>query len=174
MNMKPYLVLMQYNAPFHKAVGTMREIDRLWINHMFWPAFSPDSDPIESLWNTIRVHVAIRCREEERDPSGHGCSLISFQRFSEVSREAWERITPNEMLSLINSIPRRCQAVINADWGYIPNWKCIFDHIRNFYIFCDYRDTNGICWWFVMNILFASIIGVWRCRSRDTQYFTVL
>lgn len=121
MDLKPHLILMQDNAPCHKAARTMREFDRLRINYMIWPALSPDLNPIESLWNTMKDHIAMRCREEGRDPSGQGRRRpISFQRLSEITQEAWERITHFEMLNLIQSMPRRCQAVIDADGGHIP------------------------------------------------------
>lgn len=70
--LKPHLILVQDNTPCHKATGTMRAYDRLSMNHMFLPVFSSDLNPIESLWNKMKDHSAMRCQEEGRDPSSLG------------------------------------------------------------------------------------------------------
>lgn len=63
---------------------------------MFRPAFSPDLNLIESLWNKIRDHIRMIFREEAWDPNGQEKKRpISLERLSEMSQLAWERINPN-------------------------------------------------------------------------------
>lgn len=72
----------------------------------------------------------MRFREEGRGPSDLGRRRpISPQRLSKITQEAWEKITPDEIMNLFNSILSRCQAVIYADGGYIPFRLYIFYRI---------------------------------------------
>ena len=61
---KPNLIFMQDNASCQNAQNTVTELDRLGISSMHWPAFSPDLYSIESLWNTMKDYIAIKCRED--------------------------------------------------------------------------------------------------------------
>lgn len=40
---------------------------------------------------------------------------LSYDQLRQAVREAWEQITPEFLGNLIAEMPRRCQAVINAD-----------------------------------------------------------
>jgi len=50
----PELFLMQDHAPGHAAKLTFTEFEKRRIQLIFWPPFSPDLNPIETVWNLIK------------------------------------------------------------------------------------------------------------------------
>jgi transposase len=46
--------LMHDGAPGHSAHYTLDELQERNITVILWPAFSPDFNPIETLWNRIK------------------------------------------------------------------------------------------------------------------------
>ncbi len=74
---------------------------------MEWPSQSPDLNPIEHLWN----HVKKKLGEYEEPPSGIHELWDRFQ-------EEWEGIEPSVCQNLIESMPRRIEAVLRAKGGY--------------------------------------------------------
>ena len=49
MRLNPGLWLMQDNAPGHAAKRTREELLERGINVIFWPSYSPDLNPIETV-----------------------------------------------------------------------------------------------------------------------------
>lgn len=72
ISMKPIAILIKNNAPCQKTAKTMKGLDGLNINYMSFPAFSLLLNPIESLWNTMKDQIAMRYREEGRNPRCQG------------------------------------------------------------------------------------------------------
>jgi hypothetical protein len=72
-----------------------------------WPAQSPDLNPIEHLWN----HLKTRLEEYEEAPKEMG------ELWERVDKE-WNEIEPEVCQNLIESMPRRVEAVIQAKGGY--------------------------------------------------------
>lgn len=99
------LVFMQDNAPGHAAKDTMAYMAQKSIYPIFWPANSPDLNPIEDLWERIKDYL------EEKDPEIHR----SYPRLRQAVVEAWNAITHEDILDLIRSMPERCKAVIAAE-----------------------------------------------------------
>lgn len=100
-------VFQQDNAPCHKAVQVTRLLNSLPFVVMKWPAYSPDMSPIENLWSIMKQHVYCREIKSKHD-------LLT--RMDEI----W---TTNEAIRiscqrLIEGMPRRIQACIDAKGGY--------------------------------------------------------
>ena len=67
-------------------------------------------------------YIAIKCREDI-SVSRHGrWTQVPVSKIIEMTREAWESNKPEELFRLIESMPRRCEAVINAGGGHISYW----------------------------------------------------
>ena len=74
---------------------------------MEWPAQSPDLNPIEHLWNILKCKL----NKYKEPPKG----LCEF--WDRVAEE-WNKITPEECQNLIESLPRRLEAVYKAKRGH--------------------------------------------------------
>jgi DDE superfamily endonuclease len=74
---------------------------------MVWPAQSPDLNPIEHLWGVLKRRLA----RHEHPPSG-------IHELWERIEDDWEAIPAEECQKLIESMPRRVQAVLKAKGGY--------------------------------------------------------
>lgn len=49
--MNPGLKLMQDGAPGHSAGDTITDLAERGISPIFWPPYSPDLNPIKTIWN---------------------------------------------------------------------------------------------------------------------------
>ena len=54
MRMHPHLSLMQDGAPGHSAAGTIQELRERGLRVIKWPAYSPDLNPIETVWDVMK------------------------------------------------------------------------------------------------------------------------
>jgi transposase len=54
MRMNPGLILMQGGGPGHSARDTEIDLDERGIYPIFWPAFPPDLNPIETVWGRMK------------------------------------------------------------------------------------------------------------------------
>lgn len=76
---------------------------------MEWPPLSPDLNPIEHLWDTLKRKV----RSRTPAPVNHN------QLVDAVNAE-WENIPQDTIENLISSMPRRLNAVIQSRGGHTP------------------------------------------------------
>ena len=74
---------------------------------MVWPAQSPDLSPIEQTWGILKRRLAAY----EHPPKG-------IKELWKRTQVEWEKISVEECQSLIESMPRRIQAVLKAEGGY--------------------------------------------------------
>ncbi|VDB88224.1 Bgt-51167 [Blumeria graminis f. sp. tritici] len=79
VSMRPWLSVTQDNAPDHITASTMEDISQRLIQSIFWPANSPDLDPIEAVWNRMkdyiqRYHPNLGCGKQ-RTPNSF-CNVV--------------------------------------------------------------------------------------------------
>ena len=74
---------------------------------MEWPAQPPDLNPIEHLLFHLKKQL-----------SDHKTPSSGILELWEMVEKEWEEIKPEECQNLIESMPRRVEAVIRAKGGY--------------------------------------------------------
>src|SRR5450432_2880466 len=90
----------------HAARYTYEQLKRYGIPVIFWPPFSPDLSPIETVWDWIKDWI------QEYDPTVHR----NYKRLRAAVIQAWESILHEKIRALIRGTMReRCQAVIDAE-----------------------------------------------------------
>jgi transposase len=104
------LQLMQDNAKPHTANATVDELSERQIQVIKWPPYSPDLNPIENLWNKMKQWI--------QSKYGDVVFNFTYDRLREVVHEAWEQITAEDLVSLLNTMQQRCQDVIDAKGGH--------------------------------------------------------
>jgi len=100
-------VLMHDNARPHTARTVQTFLEENAVEVLPWPAQSPDLNPIEHAWDMLQRRVL---RED-----GH------FENHDELFaglQEAWRAIPQADLDHLIQSMQRRCRAVINSRGGH--------------------------------------------------------
>lgn len=103
--------IMEDGAGYHQGVAASRRQQYIqdglqsWGPRV-WPANSPDLNPIEHLWHILRTNVNKRTPRPRRK-----------QDLIEALQEEWAKLDLTVIGELIQSMPRRLQAVIDAKGG---------------------------------------------------------
>ena len=100
---------MQDGAPSHLAASIKEELLERGIYTIYWPPYLPDLNLIETIWNWIKDYIKNR----------FGDVQLSYNNLRAAVKEEWEAITIEQLNSLIDSMRERCEAVIDAQGGYI-------------------------------------------------------
>ena len=90
------------NDPQHTARVVRRWLEDQQIPMLPWPAQSPDLNPIENLWATLEQQL----RE---------CQPVTREQLFQALQEGWRQLDISFLTNLADSMPARCQAVIDAD-----------------------------------------------------------
>jgi transposase len=105
MRMSPGQIFMQDNAPGHAHSTTVQDLIERGIQWIEWPAFSPDLNPIENVWNWMKEWIWNHYPEDK----------MSYEKLRKAVMEAWEAVPDDYLQNLVKSIKERCQAVIAAN-----------------------------------------------------------
>ena len=90
------------NAPVHTA----KDVKDWILNNNVkvlpnWPSQSPDLNPIEHLWSELERRIRRRPK-----------NMKNFNELESALQEEWSKITNDVLMKLIESMPRRIEAVI--------------------------------------------------------------
>ena len=94
-------IFQQDLAPAHSAKATSTWFKDHGIPVLNWPANSPDLKPIEILWGIVKRKMRY-------------ARPNNAEELKAAIRATWASITPQECHRLIDSMPRRIAAVIQA------------------------------------------------------------
>lgn len=98
------MIFQHDNDPKHTSKLVGEYLSKQPYDVMDWPAQSPDLNPIENMWSTLKRNLF---SQYDRPPNG---MLELWERATAV----WYKITKQECQNVINSMPDRCKAVIKA------------------------------------------------------------
>ena len=102
--MNPHLSLMQDGAPGHAAKTTIQELIEQGIRVIQWPAYSPDLNPIDTVWDEMKNWIQDNYGEK-----------FSYDELRGAVDAAWEHISTEFLNDLVDSMQARCEAVIRAN-----------------------------------------------------------
>ena len=98
------LIFMEDGAPCHTAKATQKWQSDRDVDKLPWPNQSPDMNPIEIVWGILDRELRSR---QGGKPSSTATLMQSLH-------EAWEAIPQEQIDYLIDSMPRRIEALVGA------------------------------------------------------------
>lgn len=107
---EPGQIFQQDNAPIHTAEDVKEWLERHGIWVLEWPPYSPDLNPIEHIWWRLKQKVFELYPELERQ----GASEEALNNLRSACKEAWRLIGRELIKAVVDSMPRRIEAVIKA------------------------------------------------------------
>lgn len=95
------------NAPAHRARRLQGYLEEEEIDQLPWPAYSPDLNPIEHCWDELGRAV----RKRDVQPT-------TLAELRVALTQEWNNLSQRYINKLIESVPRRVRAVLQARGGY--------------------------------------------------------
>lgn len=95
------------NARPHAARLTTAYLQNENVNVLPWPAYSPDLNPIEHLWDDLKRRLSMRIPRPENQRQ-----LIT------ALHEEWDTLPQNRFRRLVSGMRRRCTACLAAGGGH--------------------------------------------------------
>ena len=106
MGLEEKYTFQQDNDPKHTAKKTLAFFRACRIKPLEWPPQSPDLNPIENLWAILDNKV------DKTDVTNKQTYFAALER-------AWNELDPRYLRNLVESMPKRLQAIIKAKGGHI-------------------------------------------------------
>src|SRR5271155_1195584 len=100
------IVLLQDNAPIHKAKKVIAALEEAGIKCLDFPPYSPDLNPIEGIWATLKRRIYSR---NPRPKKRHEVEA--------AVREEWEKLSYEDVMDVCDTMPERIQKVLEANGG---------------------------------------------------------
>ena len=95
---------MQDNAFDHATKVTIEKLSKRDIRVIWWLTFNLDLNLIEKIWDEMKNWIQKNYFEQ-----------LNYDRFRSVVMTTWDHISIDFLSDLIDSMPDRCQAVIDAN-----------------------------------------------------------
>ncbi len=108
-------IFWQDNAPIHIARIVKSWLKEENITLFEWPPYSPDLNPMENLWGPLKSEVY---KQDCGLLKARGSRSEIRERLIAASSKSWEAIEEQHFKTLAESMPRHCQAVIDAGGWY--------------------------------------------------------
>ena len=99
--------LQDDNARPHRAAAVREYLDAEGVQQMPWPACSPDMNPIEHAWDALGRAIS----ERDNIPQ-------TLQELAQALTEEWDALPTDNINRLVDSMPRRLNALIRARGGH--------------------------------------------------------
>ena len=80
----PDLQFMQDGAPSHAVGFTLGELQEKSTTPIYWPLYPPDLNPIEAVWNKLKVLIELHC------PDLPGVWHRTYDQLRGVAHGVWE------------------------------------------------------------------------------------
>lgn len=101
-----FFLFMQDNAPPHTSRVAKFFFETEGVAVLEWPSCSPDLNPIEHLWDKIKRKI----RARQNNPG-------NTEQLIQAALEEWANVPQEDINNLIDSMPRRIRACIDARGG---------------------------------------------------------
>lgn len=102
-------ILMDDNARPHRAKIVADYLESEDIQRMEWPAYSPDLNPIEHVWDALGRKIA------ELQPPPR-----TLQELARTLQEQWTLLPHILIDNLINSMNNRCKCCVSVRGDHTP------------------------------------------------------
>ncbi|GFW17573.1 transposable element Tcb2 transposase [Trichonephila clavipes] len=100
---------MDDNARPHQTLAVEELLESEDITRVDWPAYSPDLNPIEHVWDVLGRRIAARLQHPE-----------NTQQLKQLLIEEWALLPQEKLHQLVLSMRRRCEATIAVRGRHIP------------------------------------------------------
>lgn len=112
--LQPGDIFMHDNAPVHTARIVKTVLERLGVQVMIWPPYSPDLNPIENLWALMKAEIYRLYPDLEHAPD----TEATLERLVQAAKEAWHAIDQAVLDRISITMPHRVKAVLQAEGWY--------------------------------------------------------
>lgn len=104
---KSLWVLQEDNDPKHRSRRCVSWKEENDVHVLDWPSQSPDANPIENVWAFIKQKL-------------QGRPVLTLKSLSREIRKVWRSLPVEYAQKLIQSMPTRCEAIMNNNGDWTP------------------------------------------------------